>query len=470
MRNLMAYCSERRTNDESPSTLVMQTLPDPMIDEQTAEFLGRWGIGRLAGGDRVAALNTLVGMAGVIGGAAGPDAGIQDEDGSHYPVGFDWWVTGEVTASVHRDQLIRPLETLQNNLVHGASDLREIEALQAEINQGRAPAHREQSRSIRQLGKTLENPSLFGDFSAAGQMLDWLMEPVPELRARPIVYFEGSDTAGLHKRLDQAHLGQPLVSFSPRNPAHFHQTRAAQEAVSDGRQLASGLTLRGHALTMLDTGLFTQLVEEESFTGRSDVLVLSDQHSENLSTLLRTEVEPGFALLPAFEKALKFVLQSRLEGDGESLVIKIKGWSTILNQLRGRLLKAGLPSESFGLAMKLYGTLAYGLAMIRQLANAASLGASPSLQSLTVFLLRRSDYVVQRIRWGAECERIMRIATKIASQLEKFGPHTARDLTRRHNHLRIDECRQALSILVEGGWVHADGDLQSPATRFALPG
>lgn len=462
-------------------------LPDsfssnpPPIPPEALNLLRSFDYSALGNGDNAAGMNVLTSMCFTLAAVAGPQAAIVSDKGESRPVGSNFLTAGSLSGEQVAWRVLDPLRTLQNNLsqntMQGAAKSNDhlAKKLATTVGPAKSPITPEHLASAKDsmLLDSLRPSEFYGESfqdGAARLLRPNAFSGGAEVLYRPGFYFDGLNPDLLSSQLVHCHKQHPLVHVSTGDLAQLSRVEGTCLGIMDGCSLPGKVPIhvKGFVVARTSVDVLKQFVESGDAGWPYRTLWLVEEPLGPLSTRNANQVRLD-RVQGRYAAALESLLAKRL---GEGPAPTIGGY---ISSEQSRVVKhlKQLDQEIPGIAgalKNLFPTLIFGMYHIVNSCPAPE-GFKWGLQSIASLAIHLADRMVHSFKsmlhadYLAERERILAfIHQKLAER-----PHSARELTRRHNKLPIPWCRLALEELRAAGAVSLEGNLWQLLDRPRLP-
>jgi hypothetical protein len=453
----------------------------PPIPPEALYLLRSFDYSALGNGDNVAGMNVLTSMCVTLADVAGPQAAIVTDKGESCPVGINLLTAGSLSAEQIAARVMEPLRVLQNNLSQNTmqaavkSDSHLSKSTPHTLGPQKSPISPEHLASAKD-SMLLDSlrPSEFGGDSfqsgAARLLRRNALSGGAEVLYRPGFYFEGNNPNLLSSQLVHCHMQHPLVHVPIADIGQMFRVERTCLGIMDGCSLSikAPIHIKGFVVARTSVEVLKRLVEsrdDASWPYRT--LWLVEEPLGPFAPQIAKQVRLA-GVQECYAAALESILSRRL---GECPPTKVNA-DISLEQDRVVKHLVQLDQEIPGIAgalKNLFPTLVFGLHHIA-ISQPDPKGFPWSYKWAAPLAIHLADRMVHSFKsmlhadFLAERERIK------ASILQKLAerPHSARDLTRRHNKLPMPLCRQVLEELRAAGAVTGTGDLWKLVDRPAL--
>ncbi len=456
-------------------------MEPPPIPPEALHLLRSFDYATLGDSNAVAGMNVLTSMCCTLAAVAGPQAAIVTDQGESRPVGINLLAAGSLSAEQVASRVLEPLRVLQNNLSQNTmqaaakSDSHLSKNMPGTVGPPKSPITPEHLASAEDsmlLGSLMPSEFVGESFlnGAARILRRNALSGGAEVLYRPGFYFEGSSPDLLSGQLVHCHKQHPLVHFPIGELAQLSRVEGTCLGIMDGCSLPGKVPIhvKGYVVARTSAEVLKRFVESRddvSWTYRTLWLVEDPLGPRGPQVADQVRLD---RVQQRYTSALESLLANRF---GEGPAPTIRGDISVeQNRVVKHLvqLDRDLPGIA-GTLMNLFPTLVFGLHHI------ASSGPAPkgfkwdcrSAALLAIHLADRMAHSFKLMRYAEFLATKERISAFILQKLAEH-PHTARELTRRHNKLPMPWCRQALEELHAGGLVTLEGDKWQVVDRPAL--
>lgn len=456
-------------------------MEPPPIPPDALNLLRSFDYSVLGDGDNAAGMNALISMCFTLAAVAGPQASIICDTNGHCPVGINLLTAGSLSGEQVASRVLDPLRTLQNNLsqntMQGAakSNHHLAKKLATTVGPAKSPITPEHLASAKDsmLLDALKPSEFHGESFQGGAAR--LLRPNAfsggaEVLYRPGVYFEGLNPELLSSQLVHCHRQHPLVHVPIGDLAQLSRVEGTCLGIMDGCSLPGKVPIhvKGFVVARTSVEVLKRFVESrDDISWPYRTLWLVEEPLGPLSTRIPNQVRLD-RVQARYASALEWILTRRL---GESPPMTVKAdISSGQNRVVKHLVKLDQDLPGIAGALKnLFPTLVFGLGLIVHSGEAPKRFPLDfeAIASLAIYLADRMVHSFKSMLHAdylAERERILAfILQKLAE-----GPHTDRELTRRHNKLPMPWCRLALEELRAAGAASVEGNLWQLVDRPRL--
>ena len=457
-------------------------MEPPPIPPDALNLLRSFDYSALGDGDNAAGMNVLTSMCFTLAAVAGPQASIICDTNGHCPVGINSLTSGSLSGEQVASRVLEPLRMFQNNLsgntmqAEAKSNHHLAKKLTATVGPAKSPISPEHLASAKDsmLLDSLRSSEFEGESFHGGAAR--LLRPNAfsggaEVLYRPGFYFDGLSPELLSNQLVHCHKQHPLVHVHISDLAQLSRAEGTCLGIMDGCSLPGNVPIhvKGFVVARTSVEVLKRFVESrDDISWPYRTLWLVEEPLGPLAPKIPNQVRLD-GVQGRYAAALESLLANRLdEGPAPTIGGDIsRGQERVVKHLVK--LDQDLPGVA-GALRNLFPTLVFGLHHIASSRppREGFLWHLQSTASLSIYLADRMVHSFKQLRHAdylAERERILAfILQKLAE-----GPHTDRDLTRRHNKLPMPWCRLALEELRAAGAVTCDDKCWQLVDRRGLP-